>query len=105
MPLRRFEDNCLSLASQSVLILAYSFCAAIRVANTEAITDPQKVAILGFSSPAGMFRALAFCFIVFLIFLVGTYAYKFNELYATKIRKRGEAEAQESATWLLLGAS
>lgn len=72
-PLKNGEDNMLSLASQTILLFAFCCCAVIRVANARNITNDQRQAILGFKSAEGVFLALAFCFIAFLVLILGSY--------------------------------
>jgi len=105
-PWRNPEDNMLSLTGQLILIFAYGLCGVARIANSEKITDDQRVSILGFGSAKGVFLALAALFIAFLALIMGTYIYKLNELIKKRLtsRKSGKQDSAIS-NWMLAGAA
>ena len=105
-PFRNPEDNTLALISQTILVLVFGICGLIRVINADEgdISGETKTKIFGFNHSAGLFIIIALCFVLFLIMIFGAYAYKINEQFQTKIRKRGRGASTQSSTWILWGA-
>ena len=104
-PFKNPEDNALALASQTILVVAFGCCALLRIVNEEDLTDEQKTVLVGFFSSSGVFLVLGLCCLGFLVMLTGTYVYKINELFQKHIRKTDDSMAQESSTWMLVGAT
>ena len=71
-PFRNPEDSWLALASQAILVFAYSCCALLRVLDAQWLTDDIKQKLIGFTNPTGVFTALAICFVLFLFFVLAT---------------------------------
>jgi len=105
-PFRNPEDNNLALVSQTILVLVFGICGLIRVINADEgdISNEVKTKVFGFNHSAGLFIIIALCFVLFLVMIFGSYAYKINEQFQMKIRKRGKGKALESSTWILWGA-
>jgi len=103
-PFKNPEDSWLALASQAILVFAYSCCALLRVLDAQWLTDDIKQKLIGFTNPTGVFTALAICFVLFLFFVLATYLYKINEEFSKQIRKMDEKDAGEISLWIVTGA-
>ena len=86
-PFRRPEDNFLSLANQSMLILAFILCGLIRIVNDDGLTDEQKTDLIGYSSNIGLFFALCALIMGFCVLLICVYGYK-----SARIRMSGPTD-------------
>jgi len=104
-PFKNPEDTALSLASQTILVVAFGCSALIRIVTEEELTNRQKELLVGFFSSTGVFAVLAVCCLGFLILLLATYLYKINELFQRRIRRSDSDTAEASSAYLLVGAS
>merc|ERR1712146_141121 len=103
-PLKNGEDNTLSICAQTILIFGYGCCVTIRILNADTLTTEEKAELMGFSGAWGVFLALGFCFIAFLVLLAGSYMYKLHQIYTIRMNNVGD-EGATGSTWIFAGAS
>lgn len=96
-PFKNPEDNALALFSQTILVLAYLFCAVIRIINSSILSEEHVTALLGFKQVTGAFWALWTICLSFLITLFSAYAKAIRKEYKRLIR----FEEDDSSAWIL----
>ena len=100
-PVKNLEDTVLGITGQMIMLFAFCCCVVIRILNSQDLDDGDKGALLGFTSPKGIFLALGLCFVVFFIVILGSYAYRVTLI----LKKQGGTEAKSSAAWMVWSAS
>jgi len=104
-PMRKEEDNWLSLAAQIALIFCFASCAIIKLQQAESLTSEQIEDLVGFTSETGPFYVLCFCAMAWLFAMLITYAYLLHqtmEKYFARTRKK--PVSSRTSKRLLVGA-
>jgi len=102
-PFKNPEDTVLAVTSQAILVFAFSCCGLLRVVNSRYLTEEDKIALVGFTDPTGIFLVLGFCFVVFLLLVLGTYIYKINLEFEHRVRKHANP-SDAASRWTVGGA-
>lgn len=95
-PCRSKEDNLLSIIAQTFLLFCFAICTVLSLINFEDLDSAGKEAMLGFSSPNGLFVAIIFFIVGFFALIVLVYGVQLNGRIKLMLVKKGETRDKYS---------